>query len=177
MSQRSVRSISLPIYTYIYIYMYIYIYIYIYAHTYIYIYTYINTYTHLRHGLSRQTWHSNMHVTALCVHLQTRLIWSLIWGSGVQNLAQLIPHGHQMNYNSSSQVLSTHQNKRGSNSVRVERLWELGLIVSRCVCVCVCVCPEAPRRGGGLGSRPKNMYGERLGDGVEYHLMKPAPRR
>jgi len=26
-------------------------------------------------------------------------------------------------------------------------------------------------RGGGLGSRPKKMYGERLGDGVEYHLM------
>jgi len=33
------------------------------------------------------------------------------------------------------------------------------------------------KRGGGLGSRPKNMYGERLGDGVEYHLMKPTPRR
>ena len=32
-------------------------------------------------------------------------------------------------------------------------------------------------RGGGLGARPKKMYGERLGDGVEYHLMKPTPRR
>jgi len=32
-------------------------------------------------------------------------------------------------------------------------------------------------RGGGLGSRPTKMYGERLGDGVEYHLMKPTPRR
>ena len=32
-------------------------------------------------------------------------------------------------------------------------------------------------RGGGLGSRPKKMYGERMGDGVEYHLMKPTPRR
>ena len=32
-------------------------------------------------------------------------------------------------------------------------------------------------RGWGLGSRPKKMYGERLGDGVEYHLMKPTPRR
>ena len=32
-------------------------------------------------------------------------------------------------------------------------------------------------RGGGLGSRPKKMYAERLGDGVEYHLMKPTPRR
>ena len=31
-------------------------------------------------------------------------------------------------------------------------------------------------RGGGLGSRPQKMYGERLGDGVEYHLMKPTPR-
>jgi len=33
------------------------------------------------------------------------------------------------------------------------------------------------RRGGGLGSRPKKIYGERLGDGVEYHLMSPTPRR
>ena len=32
-------------------------------------------------------------------------------------------------------------------------------------------------RGGGLGSRPKKWYGERLGDGVEYHSMKPEPRR
>ena len=32
-------------------------------------------------------------------------------------------------------------------------------------------------RGGGLGSRPKKMYGERLGDGVEYHSMSPTPRR
>ena len=31
-------------------------------------------------------------------------------------------------------------------------------------------------RGGGLGSRPQKMYGERLGDGVEYHLMSPTPR-
>jgi len=33
------------------------------------------------------------------------------------------------------------------------------------------------RRGGGLGSRPKKMYGERLGNGVECHLMKPTTRR
>ena len=32
-------------------------------------------------------------------------------------------------------------------------------------------------RDGGLGSKPKKMYGERLGDGVEYHLMSPTPRR
>ena len=32
-------------------------------------------------------------------------------------------------------------------------------------------------RGGGLGSSSKKMYGERLGDGVEYHLMSPTPRR
>ena len=36
---------------------------------------------------------------------------------------------------------------------------------------------KAKPRGGGLGSRPKKMYGERLGDGVEYHLMSPTPRR
>jgi len=32
-------------------------------------------------------------------------------------------------------------------------------------------------RGGGLGSRPKKMHWERLGDGVEYHLMSPTPHR
>ena len=37
--------------------------------------------------------------------------------------------------------------------------------------------PYCSTRGGGLGSRPKKMYGERLGDGVEYHLMSPTPRR
>ena len=36
---------------------------------------------------------------------------------------------------------------------------------------------HAGTRGGGLGSRPKKMYWEYLGDGVEYHLMKPTPRR
>ena len=39
---------------------------------------------------------------------------------------------------------------------------------------------EISRRGGGLGSRPKKMkkmYGEYLGDGVEYHLMSATPRR
>ena len=40
------------------------------------------------------------------------------------------------------------------------------------------ICRRAHRaRGGGLGSRPQKMYGERLGDGVEYHLMSPTPRR
>jgi len=32
-----------------------------------------------------------------------------------------------------------------------------------------------PSERWGLGSRPKKMYGERLGDGVEYHLMSPTP--
>ena len=40
----------------------------------------------------------------------------------------------------------------------------------------MCMCGFLPR-GGGLGSRPKKMYGETLGDGVEYHSMKPTPRR
>ena len=35
--------------------------------------------------------------------------------------------------------------------------------------------PNDMRRGGGLGSRPKKMYGKILGDGVEYHLMSPTP--
>ena len=47
--------------------------------------------------------------------------------------------------------------------------------------ICMCLHPHIlsatdMRRGGGLGSRPKKMYGERLGDGVEYHLMSPTPR-
>jgi len=56
-----------------------------------------------------------------------------------------------------------------------------------CPCVRVIVCMTAlnstaanmwgRRRGGGLESRPKKMYGERLEDGVEYHLMSPTPRR
>ena len=53
------------------------------------------------------------------------------------------------------------------------------------ICGYMCVCVNTYElglggmrgRGGGLGSRPKKMYGERLGHGVEYHLMKPTPRR
>jgi len=43
--------------------------------------------------------------------------------------------------------------------------------------ICVECVDSHPTRGGGLGSRPRKMYGERLGDGVEYHLMSPTPRR
>ena len=43
-------------------------------------------------------------------------------------------------------------------------------------CGCIYLYPRQ-MRGGGLGSRPKKMYGERLGDGVETHLMSPTPRR
>ena len=64
----------------------------------------------------------------------------------------------------------------------------LSVSLSLCLSVSLSLCvsyPNAtpheparpPQRGGGLGSRPKKMYGERLGDGVEYHLMKPTPRR
>jgi len=35
-------------------------------------------------------------------------------------------------------------------------------------------CESLPREVE-LGSRLKKMYGERLGDGVEYHLMSPTP--
>jgi len=44
-------------------------------------------------------------------------------------------------------------------------------------CIHTCNSKSIGMRGGGLGSRPKKMYGERLGDGVEYHLMKPTPHR
>jgi len=52
--------------------------------------------------------------------------------------------------------------------------WFLGLPRTSHECV---VSLYVRQRGGGLGSRPKKMYGERLGDGVEYHSMKPTPRR
>ena len=55
------------------------------------------------------------------------------------------------------------------------------MYILRYICTYVCICAEGmkgeTRRGGGLGSGPKKMYGERLGDGVEYHSMKPTPRR
>jgi len=52
---------------------------------------------------------------------------------------------------------------------------------SRIWCHCGIACKDLfwimrLMRGGGLGSRPKKMYGQRLGDGVEYHLMSPTPR-
>jgi len=37
------------------------------------------------------------------------------------------------------------------------------------------VCSGAERWGAGVETQ--KMYGERLGDGVEYHSMKPTPRR
>ena len=51
-----------------------------------------------------------------------------------------------------------------------------------CIYICIriytCINSKGGQaRGGGLGSRPKKMYGERLGDGVEYHFMKTTPRR
>ena len=36
---------------------------------------------------------------------------------------------------------------------------------------------DVEREVGSWGRDPKKMYGERLGDGVEYHLMSPTPRR
>ena len=78
-------------------------------------------------------------------------------------------------------------------------VWLRACVVCMCVCMCACMCADtcvharqrdnkmepsenkylfSPlSRGGGLGSRPKKMYRERLGDGVEYHLMSPTPRR
>ena len=59
------------------------------------------------------------------------------------------------------------------------------MYIHMCIYVGICIYTYIVRlwrdlsvawRGGGLGSRPKKMYGERLGDGVEYHLMKPTLR-
>jgi len=70
-----------------------------------------------------------------------------------------------------------------SHVPEVQQLDVAGLVVRDRVCVCVSLGyiqvkhVKGSVRGGGLGSRPKKMYGERLGDGVEYHLMSPTPRR
>ena len=66
-----------------------------------------------------------------------------------------------------------------SSFVRMRECARMGECVLECEIVCsdARMCVRMRGRGGGLGSRPKKMYGERLGDGVEYHLMKPTPRR
>ena len=71
--------------------------------------------------------------------------------------------------------------------INVRAYLQLYMCAMTLSCVChdslICATPSYVQhcpliwRGGGLGSRPKKMYGERLGDGVEYHLMKPTPRR
>jgi len=39
------------------------------------------------------------------------------------------------------------------------------------------ICIYMPYERWGAGVETQKMYGERLGDGVEYHLMSPTPRR
>jgi len=75
-------------------------------------------------------------------------------------------------YKKVSVALCAYEKERGR-----ERVW---VCVRERVSVYMCARRGGTRvwqRGGGLGSRPKKMYGERLGDGVEYHLMKPTPSR
>ena len=52
-------------------------------------------------------------------------------------------------------------------------------LVKRCIGIDMACRHSLSRamRGGGLGSRLKKLYGERLVFGVEYHLMSPTPRR
>ena len=61
-------------------------------------------------------------------------------------------------------------------TVRLDCVYECRALLSLCWLL-LSEFRDLVLRGGGLGSRPKKMYGERLGDGVEYHLMKPTPRR
>jgi len=68
----------------------------------------------------------------------------------------------------------THTNNKNAHLSSNECIpWGIHKHTQECIPVITsCVSP----RGGGLGSRPKKMYGKRLGDGVEYHLMSPTPR-
>ena len=71
------------------------------------------------------------------------------------------------------------------DTVNQQRIWSNLKMKHKIDGIAISLCPPAYvsaqevlyPRGGGLGSRPQKMYGERLGDGVEYHLMKPTPRR
>ena len=47
----------------------------------------------------------------------------------------------------------------------------LSLSRTHCLALSLFFARVPTTRGGGLGSRPKKMYGERVGDGVEYHSM------
>ena len=54
---------------------------------------------------------------------------------------------------------------------------KLGVCMYAHVYVCVCGACNFCRQLAAWPVPCRKMYGERLGDGVEYHLMKPTPRR
>jgi len=105
-----------------------------------------------------------------CLNLYT-CIYVYVWMSHVARISEcytyvfihmyewVMPHQHlnESCHTHLNESCHTHTSERCSHNCHVNE-----------------VCQT---RGGGLGSRPKKMYGERLGDGVEYHLMKPTPRR
>ena len=146
-------QISTPyLFMYICIFVYVYIYIYIYIYICIYVCVYIYTYIYI------------------CIYTQT------------YDLHSSSHAGHTGFANSASSILCLPT----CTCVFICATW----FIQSCdmtysivrhdsfKCATWLILMRANKaRGAGLGSRPKKMYGERLGDGVEYHLMSPTPRR
>ena len=184
---------------YRYIYISIYIYIYVYKHLFLYIYIYIHikthshTHTHTRHAINycccgsccwkypyvvwKRPWHC----------LQKNPVWVLCCQTAIHErptpkepynflkTALHLPNKSPVyiyiyinspiscstarRWSSTGQFFTTGKYGAWLWEIRFGKYSWLGNTGS----------------GGGLGSRPKKMYGERLGDGVEYHLMSPTP--
>ena len=163
------------IYIRTYIHIYVYVYIYIYTHLYVDIYVYVYRYTLYIHTLYVYvyvyTCMSVYIVMSLCMRVCKRLIFTDA-ARDHNRESGLNPRDcnpdDEHNLSSSHDQSSTHpiryacmQVDAWASNIPGVRWWNSGICM----------------RGGGLGSRPKKMYGERLGDGVEYHLMSPTPRR
>jgi len=127
--------------------------------------TYTKTHTHLTYVYLIH-WHTHWHILYKSIQTSTQALkytsnptWGDIWVSSFK--AQ------------SSNLERRFSLKRGKSDVRASsfEFWHRNRKFH----------PRWDRvyidmRGGGLGSRPKKMYGKRLGDEVEYHLMSPTPR-
>jgi len=107
---------------------------------------------------------------------QTLKLWKRLWTMTVDLQKKPTQATYEVLRVSMNETLTYASDSETIKETLRLRLFDYG---SDSVTLAFSKCPikETVRRGGGLGSRPKKMYGERLGDGVEYHLMKPTPRR
>ena len=152
----------------IYIYIYMYIYTHTHTHTYIYIYVFIYIYTYM------------YTITYFFIYM-----WNRITNSYINPNPPFTAHYHMLyplpkTYHLFIYKLASHMSASNHNSYEITSsihiLKQIILILEKKI-IHSYMKWYVPWRGGGLGSRPKKMYGERLGDVVKYHLMSPTPRR